>query len=184
MIAPRNLAPDRHALVAHLVTHLAYSTSMVRVVSRLSAAADAPAMRLAMGKVLPVLQDEYVMLRALIESIGGDGGARHDGTRDVSRRERSAAVASTEGRQHDAASDAVTWTEWTAPPEGAGATMAEALDELLVGCWGRYAIWRALAGRCQPDDVIVRPEFDALAQRSQHVICELELLQEGVVSHC
>jgi len=37
-----------------------------------------------------------------------------------------------------------------------------------------------LAGRCQPDDDTVRLEFDALAQRSQHMICELEAIQEGV----
>lgn len=160
-------ASDRGALVSHLLSHLARSARAMRLARQLSGALAPGAVGLTMSGIIPVLRDEQEMLRALLLTLADP--EERSWTADESRSVR-AMVAAAE-RPKD---------PWhvNAERRGTGVPVAGALlDAMIEGCWGRRALWRALAERSRRNAPHHAVDFAELARRSETMIGELEKLQ-------
>lgn len=163
-------ASERGALVSHLLSHLARTARAMRLARQLSGACAPAMMGLTMSGVVPVLRDEQEMLRALLLTLADPD--ERSWTADESRSVR-AMVAAAEQQIEP-------WNSNVERRE-AGAPVADALlDAMIEGCWGRRALWRALAERSRRTAPHQAVDFAALARRSEAMIGELEMLQHEV----
>lgn len=166
-------ASDRGALVSHLLGHLTRSVGAMRLARQLSATVVPSQVGLTMNGIVPVLRDEQDMLRALLLTLADPGESSW--TWDESRSVR-AMVAAAERRSDGPR----TWgaaSAPTAPP------LSDALlDAMIEGCWGRRALWQALAERSRRTAPHQAVDFAALARRSEAMIGKLEALQGGVAA--
>lgn len=165
-------ASDRAALVAHLLSHLARAARAMRFATQLSGGDAPPPVGLTMRGIVPVLRDEQEMLRALLLTLADP--AENSWTAEESRSVRAMVAAAERPKEP--------WNHGAGQRRVAGAPVADALfDALIEGCWGRRALWRALAERSRRTAPHHAVDFSSLARRSEAMIGELEALQ-GVVA--
>ena len=187
---------ERSALVSHLLSHLARSARAMRVATQLSRALGTTTMSLTMSGALPVLRDEQQMLRALLLTLADPSDIPWP--MRESRRERilvDTPFASLDAPDAHEAPDAPERRDASGAPDAhpagnpigghesvcRGRTIDALLDAMVEGCWGRLALWRALAERSRrssPHDAV---DFASLARRKEAMIGELESLQDGGV---
>ena len=190
---------ERSALVSHLLSHLARSARAMRVATQLSRALGTTTMSLTMSGALPVLRDEQQMLRALLLTLADPSDIPWP--MRESRRERIlvdtpvASLDAPDAPDAHEAPDAPERRDASGAPDAhpagnpigghesvcRGRTIDALLDAMVEGCWGRLALWRALAERSRrssPHDAV---DFASLARRTEAMIGELESLQDGGV---
>ncbi len=170
MLAEPVRAPDRAALVTHLLSHLSRSARSMRLATQLSLGPTS--VSLTMSEVLPVLRDEQDVLRAILITLAdpADSSWPASDSRQVTEMLDAMEVA---GR------DAGVGTGGNATPFG-GRMLDTLLETMLEACWGRRALWWALAERSRPSAPHDAVDFASLAHRSEAMIGELETLQSGV----
>ncbi len=143
----------------------------MRVATQLSGAMGRSAVSLTMNAIIPVLRDEQEMLRALLLTLAEP--AEQGWAADESRSVRALVAA--------AEQDKVPWGVRAPRDIGQPGPIAAALlDSMIEGCWGRRALWRALAEgwrRVAPQQAL---DFSSLAGRTESMIVELEQLQGGL----
>ncbi|MEP7382747.1 MAG: hypothetical protein ABI910_13745 [Gemmatimonadota bacterium] len=170
MLAEPVCALDRAALVSHLLSHLSRSARSMRLATQLALGPTPVA--ITMSGVLPVLRVEQEMLRALLLTLAdpADNSWPASESRQMTEMLDAMEVA---GR------DAGVGTAGSAAPFG-GRMLDPLLETMLEGCWGRRALWWALAERSRPSAPQDAVDFASLAQRAEAMIGELETLQSGV----
>lgn len=164
-------ASDRGALVSHLLSHLARSAGTMRLARQLSGSL-APSMEgLTIDGILPVLREEQAMLRALLLTLADP--EETSWTSDDSRSVRARVTAAE--RQPEAPRAPQVRRKRVPIP-----LTNTLLDVMIEGCWGRRALWQALAERSRRTAPHHAVDFAALARRNEAVIDKLEALQGGL----